>query len=107
MIRRPTRSIRTDTLVPYTTLVRSDAGQAAAMTIDEFERWLLFQIGIYHNTPHEGLGGRCPALVWERETAERAPLLPAHLEIDHLTRQFLPASELTGHSYGVPIRHLL
>jgi putative transposase len=82
-----------------------DAGQAAAMTIDEFERWLLFQIGIYHNTPHEGLGGRCPALVWERETAERAPLLPAHLEIDHLTRQFLPASELTVHSYGVQIRH--
>ena len=83
----------------------NDAGQAAAMTIDEFERWLLFQIGIYHNTPHEGLGGRCPALVWERETAERAPLLPAHLEIDHLTRQFLPASELTVHSYGVQIRH--
>lgn len=82
-----------------------DAGQAAAMTIEEFERWLLFQIGIYHNTPHQGLGGRCPAQVWEQETMNGAPLLPACLEIDRLTRQFLPASELTVHSYGVQIRH--
>ena len=75
------------------------------MTIDEFERWLLLQIGIYHNTPHVGLGGRCPAQVWEREAAGDAPLLPAWLAIGHLTRQFLPASELTVHSYSVQIRH--
>lgn len=30
------------------------------MTFDEFERWLLFQIGLYHDTPHEGLGGVVP-----------------------------------------------
>ncbi|PZR82589.1 MAG: transposase [Stutzerimonas stutzeri] len=82
-----------------------DAGQAAAMTIEEFERWLLFQIGIYHNTPHKALGGRCPAQVWERETAGGEPLLQACLDIEHLTRQFLPASELMVHSYGVQIRY--
>ncbi|NML95137.1 Mu transposase C-terminal domain-containing protein [Novosphingobium olei] len=82
-----------------------DAGQAAAMTIDEFERWLLFQIGIYHNTPHRGLSGRCPAQVWAQETSGGAPLLSAGLDIGHLTRQFLPASELTVHSYGLQLRH--
>lgn len=52
-----------------------------------------------------GAGRGCPAQVWEREAAGDAPLLPAWLAIGHLTRQFLPASELTVHSYSVQIRH--
>ncbi|ARS28278.1 Mu transposase C-terminal domain-containing protein [Sphingomonas sp. KC8] len=82
-----------------------DAGKAAALTIAEFERWLVCQIGIYHNTPHAGLGGQCPAQVWARETAGKTPLLPVSLDTERLTRQFLPSTDLTVHSYGVQIRH--
>lgn len=82
-----------------------DAGQAAAMTLGEFERWMLLQIGIYHNDPHKGLGGQCPAQAWAQATANGALHLPACLDVQHLTRQFLPTSELTVHSYGVQILH--
>jgi putative transposase len=82
-----------------------DAGAQAALTLDEFERWLLFQIGIYHNTPHAGLGGQCPVQVWARETANHPPLLPVWLDAQHLTRQFLPSTECTVNSYGVQILH--
>ena len=46
-----------------------DAEAEAAMTLAEFERWLLCQIAIYHYTPHSALGGLCPAQMWEREAA--------------------------------------
>ena len=82
-----------------------DAGKAAAMTLEEFERWLLLQIGIYHNAPHKGLDGICPAQAWERAVIGHAPLLPACPDVAHLTRQFLPARERTVHSYGVQILH--
>jgi hypothetical protein len=36
-----------------------DAGAAAAMTIDEFERWFVRAICLYHAEPHAGLGGYC------------------------------------------------
>ena len=70
-----------------------DAGQAAAMTLPEFERWLLFQIAIYHNGPHKGLGGQCPAQAWKTAVSGHSPLLPACLDVEHLTRQFLPARQ--------------
>ena len=82
-----------------------DAGQAAAMTLAEFERWLLFQIAIYHNTPHKGLGGKCPAQAWELAVSGHPPLLSACLDVAHLTRQFLPVRERTVQAYGVQILH--
>src|SRR3546814_8271281 len=53
-----------------------DAEADAAMTLVEFERWLLCQIAIYHHAPHSALGGLCPAQMWEREGAKHRPLLP-------------------------------
>ena len=82
-----------------------DAGKAAAMTLEEFERWLLFQIAIYHNAPHKGLGGKCPAQAWEEAVSAHSSLLPACLDVAHLTRQFLPARERTVQAYGVQILH--
>lgn len=82
-----------------------DAGQAAAMTLPEFERWLLFQIAIYHNGPHKGLGGQCPAQAWKTAVSGHSPLLPACLDVEHLTRQFLPARQRTVQAYGVQILH--
>src|SRR3546814_13554202 len=52
MIRRPPRSTRTDTLVPYTTLFRSEvadqpaARQAATMSDPEFRRRVLEAHGV-------------------------------------------------------------
>ena len=82
-----------------------DAGKAAAMTLEEFERWLLLQIGIYHNAPHKGLDGICPAQAWERAVIGHGPLLSVFPDVAHLTRQFLPARERTVHAYGVQILH--
>ena len=82
-----------------------DASRSAAMTLREFERWLQFQIAIYHNEPHGGLDGRCPTQAWQDAVAGQPPLLPACLDVQHMTRQFLPSSERTVHSYGVQIRH--
>lgn len=44
---------------------RSEAGKQSDRPVQEPEQPV---------RRYEGLGGRCPALVWERETAERAPL---------------------------------
>lgn len=82
-----------------------DAGKEAAMTLEEFERWLLLQIAIYHNSPHKALGGKCPAQAWEETVSGHPPLLPACLDVTHLTRQFLPARERTVQHYGVQILH--
>lgn len=82
-----------------------NASKAAAMTIAKFERWLLLQIGIYHNAPHKGFHGQCPARAWELAVTGHAPLLPACFDVGHLTRQFLPTRERTVHAYGVEILH--
>jgi putative transposase len=82
-----------------------DAGAAAALTIEEFERWLVLQIGIYHNTPHSALDGRCPAQVWAEATSESEPLISPGLDAEHLMRQFLPADEYTVRSSGIHILH--
>jgi putative transposase len=43
----------------------------ASLTIDELWAILVIGIvGIYHNSPHAGLGGRTPAEEWERVTAD-------------------------------------
>src|SRR3546814_14651294 len=43
MIRRPTRSTRTDTLFPYTTLFRSPQGHGAGSLDQSQVRWLIAQ----------------------------------------------------------------
>jgi len=43
----------------------------ASLTLDELWTVLVIGIvGIYHNSPHAGLGGRTPAEEWERVTAD-------------------------------------
>lgn len=82
-----------------------DAEEAAAMSLPEFERWLLCQIAVYHLTPHTAFGGLCPAQVWAREAAMHGPLLPLSIDSDALFCQFLPSKTLTVHASGVQIRH--
>jgi len=82
-----------------------DAEGDAAMTLVEFERWLLCQIAIYHHAPHSALGGLCPAQMWEREAAKHSPLLPVSVDASELFRQFLPSKSLTVHAKGIQIKY--
>lgn len=82
-----------------------DAEAEAAMTLAEFERWLLCQIAIYHLTPHSALEGFCPAQMWEQEAAKHGPLLPLSVDPEQLLRQFLPSKSLTVQAKGVQIKY--
>ncbi len=82
-----------------------DAEAEAAMTLAEFERWLLYQIAIYHQTPHSALGGLCPAQMWAEEAAKHGPWLPVSVDPDQLFRQFLPSKSLTVQAKGVQIKY--
>lgn len=82
-----------------------DAEAEAGMTLAEFEHWLLYQIAIYHYTPHSALGGLCPAQMWEQEAARHRLLLPLSIDSDQLFCQFLPSKALTIHSQGIQIKY--
>src|SRR3546814_4337212 len=71
-IRRPPRSTRTDTLVPYTTLFRSllDPGKEAAMLAD----WQGRATRVFINAPCSGSG------TWRRSPELRWRLTPARLD---------------------------
>src|SRR3546814_3283925 len=60
-----------------------DAEADAAMTLVEFERWLLCQIAIYHHAPHSALGGLCPAQMWERRSEEHTSELQSLMRISY------------------------
>ena len=81
-----------------------DPHEAAVMDRPSFERWLVLQIAIYHNEPHDGLGGMSPAHAWQKALQKHPTALLAGLpDVDDLTKRFLPSKQLTVHSYGVRI----
>lgn len=80
-----------------------DAGAAAAMTIDEFERWFVRAICLYHAKPHAGLGGCAPAQAWAEEARCHGPLVPLGLDETALVRRFLPWVERTVKAYGIQL----
>lgn len=80
-----------------------DAGATAAMTLEEFERWFVRAICLYHAEPHAGLGGLAPAQLWAREVAAHGPLLPPGIDGTALMRRFLPWVERTVKAYGIQI----
>lgn len=83
-----------------------DAEAASAMTLEEFERWFIREICRYHRTPHAGLGGIAPAQMWSIGAAQHGPLVPKGVDIEQLTRRFLPWVERTVQSGGVKIDHI-
>lgn len=58
----------------------SDPEKKAALTYDQLSavlvRWI---VDVYHNTPHEGLGGETPRNCWERLTGEYGVTPPPSL----------------------------
>lgn len=41
-----------------------DSERNAVLSIPELQRWVALQVGIYHHTPHRGLGGLSPSEAW-------------------------------------------
>src|SRR3546814_6999667 len=82
MIRRPPRATRTDTLFPYTTLVRSrynDGGQAGAAAGADARRRLDVAGGgggAQQRTGHGGgaVGDQCSAHLWHRSEEHTSEL---------------------------------
>ena len=77
----------------------------ATMTLDELETWLVHQIaGVYHHTPHRGLG-TAPIAAWTEATARLAPRrLPDDPERFFL--DFLPCKWRTIQRGGVSLFNL-
>lgn len=83
-----------------------DPEAEAAMTLEEFERWLVREICRYHHTPHDGLGRIAPAQKWSIGADSHGPLMPPGVDVEQLTRRFLPWVERTVQSGGVKIDHI-
>lgn len=79
-----------------------DPQTEACMTLREAERWLYHQIGIYHETPHAGLGGVPPLLKWRMET-ERQPVTSFRGDPVHLAKLCLPHEARTVRSGGIKL----
>ena len=82
-----------------------DPSETSAMTLEEFERWFIREICRYHMTPHEGLGKIAPAQMWADGLAAHGSLVPTGLDVEQLTRRFLPWVERTVTAGGVQIGH--
>lgn len=88
-----------------------DSEGNAAMTLDEFERWLANLIlGIYHQRKHSSLG--CPPIkryhdgIFGDETTPGIGLLPIAGDPEKLRIDFLPVEERTIQPYGVVLDYI-
>lgn len=81
----------------------------AALTLREFERWLIYEIGqTYHHSCHRGLWGATPYSQWKSMIHAASPrLLPSSPE-EHLRFlvQFLPLKHRTVQAYGLSLFYL-
>src|SRR3546814_16861229 len=76
MIRRPPRSTRTDTLFPYTTLFRSNAGTFKA---EDYREWTMMKAGGASLSPFYEFDDKIPA-----ETKARIEALTAQIKAGEL-----------------------
>ncbi len=69
-----------------------DSEGKAALTLREFERWLIHEIEIYHRTPHRGLEGSTPLQAWDAslEAAGCVPVAGSIAMQRQLFLDFLP-----------------
>jgi putative transposase len=80
-----------------------DPSETSGMTLEEFERWFIREICRYHHSPHEGLGKIAPAQMWADGVAAHGSLVPPGIDVEQLTRRFLPWRERTVTARGVHI----
>src|SRR3546814_3607620 len=88
MIRRPPRSTRTDTLLPYTTLFRSDAAAGVARLDDVVE--------ITARCRHEGVGELLPVLLGARLDLRGVAQVAAEDDLDRALRSHHRSEEHTS-----------
>lgn len=80
-----------------------DPEKTAALTLQEFERWLAIEIGErYHHTEHRGLKGGTPYAAWK----VAQPLSRPVKHMDDLYAAFLPAVLRTLHRGGIVFNHI-
>ncbi|MBC7500584.1 MAG: transposase [Herminiimonas sp.] len=80
-----------------------DPEKTAALTLQEFERWLAIEIGErYHHTEHRGLKGGTPYAAWQ----VAQPLRRVVNQPDDLYAAFLPAVRRTLHRGGIVFNHI-
>src|SRR3546814_16055813 len=89
MIRRPPRSTRTDTLVPYTTLFRSQRGAVPAVATPHHRRPPLVAFPGVAET--QRLAGRAPRGLVEQLLLQVARLEPVKIRADVGLGQHRPA----------------
>jgi putative transposase len=83
--------------------------EGAALTLNEFERWLAVEIGMrYHHSPHRGLMGATPAGAWEKmvEAQPARELPPGHVAAWDWLVHFMPLTHRTVQADGVTIFHI-
>jgi putative transposase len=78
----------------------------AALTLGEFERWLLhLVVNIYHKRPHAALG-RSPLEMFEDGIYEKTGLPPRLQDEKRVKLDFLPYYSRTVQEYGVVLDHI-
>ena len=82
-----------------------DPAETSALTLAEFEHWLIREICRYHLSPHEGLGKIAPIQQWRDGLAGHGGLVPPGLDLDQLSRRFLPWHRRTVTARGIQIDH--
>jgi len=83
--------------------------ERAALTLQEFERWLAVEIGMrYHHSEHRGLMGATPASAWETLNEARPPrqLRSGSEEAWNWLVHFMPLTHRTVQGDGVTIFHI-
>lgn len=82
-----------------------DSDQRATLTLLEFERWLIHEIEIYHNTPHRGLGGATPSQAWagSLEKYGIAALPPSLADQRKMFLDFLPFKKRVVSRNGIAL----
>lgn len=82
-----------------------DSDATAVLTLAELQKWLTLAIAYYHGQPHDGLGGRTPAGVWEEKAAAQGTLVTVTNETAFLV-DFLPVIRRTLTRTGFTIDHV-
>ena len=103
-------------LLPGTTFSNSKqrgdypSEKKAILSISELEQWLALEVaGVYHNSPHRGLGGITPLQMWEQSWTDKEgairfpPLIGDQREF---TIGFLPAVERRIGRGGIQLNSL-
>lgn len=82
-----------------------DPAETSALTLAEFEHWLIREICRYHLSPHEGLGKIAPIQMWQDGLVRHGGLIPPGLDLEQMSWRFLPWQQRTVTARGIQLDH--